>query len=233
MIKSNNINPNIDNFIEMLNKYGKNTRINSINALQNLPKKSKFYKIMRSDIPPERAIIDSINLNKLLKNLILLTSDESCPLGDYNEYMRYKEIYDQINKDEPDEKLKNQMLIQIENKMKEYSIENEFKTEKSLHNYVKKMFLFLITNSFESNEFYKDVVSKIKGNKSGIYVAPSVNTYNHDRFSYNRTNNIYQPPTIMKKQLIDDDNFINISNIQKCPSIDDKELFPILGSIKK
>lgn len=224
--------PNLDEFINLLNKYSRNVRVNSINAIQYLPRKSTLFKLMKTDIPVERMIINNINLNKILKNLIVLTSEHSCPIGDYNEYIRYKGIYDTIESDTSlESNVREEMLKHTREKMIEYSIENEFKNNKSVHNLAKKILIFLSVNSIDSNEFYRDAVIKLKGQTSGVYVAPTINyRENRENNRYPRNNTIYQPPTESTKT----GDFIDIHKITQSQSvnIDDKEAFPEVLTVK-
>jgi hypothetical protein len=234
-----NFRPSIGEFVDLLVKYGKDNRVNSITASQNLPRKSTLFKLIKTDIPLDRSMIDGINLNKLLKNLIVLTSDHSCPIGDHNEYTRYKEIHDKILSEPGEKQIRDKMLKQIEDKMREYTIENEFKNNKSIHNFTKKMLMFLATNSIESNEFVKDVSTRIKGQNNGIYVAPTNTVYNptYNRNKYFENAGKYHPPNIYTNMHAHTDtsgneNFIDIKNIERCPLITDKNLFPDLVAIK-
>ena len=248
---NNKITPNISDFIDLLIKYGNNNRIMSFNIQQHIPRKNNLYKIIKLDIITVHAVINNIDLNKLLKNLIILTSDIQCQLGNYSEYIRYKHIYDIVYNDKyedlpsgregeiarfhgQDENIKKFMLKEINLKIDEYSIENEFKNNKILHNLSKNIFLFLTNNSIECTEFYNDTLKQLKGKKQGIYVAPVIK-YNEYKYNNEQKNNKYvkcytnDHPSRTGETHIHGNRFIDIKDVTECPSINNINDFPFLS----
>lgn len=177
-----NNNPSIINdYKNVMSKYLKNARIYTFVT---------HYKIMDGyaniTIPAHKSQIGNIDLNKFLKNIIILSSNLSCDIGNQGEFMKYKKMKDAIeitiktlkeNNNTEQLKIKELMLEETIKKCEFYNTINEFSKNKKLHNQSKNILKLLSEDTMESSNFFKLILNDYEGKQ--LYI-PLLHRKNKD-----------------------------------------------------
>lgn len=208
--------PKVEEVCKLIETYGKNKRIKTVNAISFIAKKHPLNKLIRLEIPQDKNTIDNININELLRNIILATSTFESNIGNYSEYIKFKEIYEIVKNSDEEASLKEKMLKDISLSIAENSPENEFKNNITLHTLAKKTLLVLSTKNLASVMFYNELINHLKHKTNKTYVPP--NTYKKYE-----NNSIYEKEYDRNKGFID---IKDIKDIQTKPNVDDVNMFP-------